>query len=131
MAGIFMKEDWTDIPTLAETTNIVAQTEFSPTDAVGTFSAPQPIYSLTPMPQSIPPDVMLISQVVWTKVVTQLVILTTKVGYMEGRVRSNIDRQFEGTGQVSPRAPIYIFFRITRQLGTRHMPNVVPSGYDQ
>lgn len=49
---------------------------------------------MPPKTRGMPPGVILISQAVWTEVVTKLAMLTAKVGNMEGEVRSWMDRQF-------------------------------------
>lgn len=91
MEGVFPQDDQTDTPTPAEATKSSAHTEVVPTDAMGTSSAPPPVKFMPPRLRGIPPNVMLISQAAWKEVVTKLAILATKVGHMDGRVRSWMD----------------------------------------
>lgn len=68
-----------------------AQIETSHTDVVGTSSSPPPLKFVPPRPQGMPSGIIMITQELWTEVMTRLDILEAMVGYIEGGVNPWLD----------------------------------------
>lgn len=76
----------------------------------------------------MPPGVMLISYDMWIDVVTQLAMLTMKVSYMEGGVKSYMTRQLEAHDRNIQELLDVFELGITRKLGSIQVPNIADIG---
>lgn len=65
------------------------------TDKVGTFSISSAIQSVPHRPWGMPSGIIILSQVVWTEVITKLSMLYAKVTHIEGIVRNWLDLRIE------------------------------------